>query len=65
MVEVAVSAKRKNGKVPVPEKSDAEERKEWFLAQLRKGRRRDATTRSSLQHQSPQQSGLWAVYLLR
>ena len=38
-VEVASGATRKNGKVPVPEKSDAEERKEWFLAQLRKGKR--------------------------
>ena len=38
-VEVAVGAKPKGGKPPVPEKSDAEERKEWFLAQLRKGKR--------------------------
>ena len=38
-VEVAAGAKRKNGILPVPEKSDAEERKEWFLAQLRKGKR--------------------------
>ena len=38
-VEVAACAKHKNGKVPVPEKLDAEERKEWFLAQLRKGKR--------------------------
>ena len=38
-VEVAAGATRKNGKVPVPEKSDADERKEWFLAQLRKGKR--------------------------
>lgn len=38
-VEVTAGAKRKNDKVPVPEKSDAEERKEWFLAQLRKGKR--------------------------
>ena len=38
-VEVATGAKPKGGKVLVPEKSDAEERKEWFLAQLRKGKR--------------------------
>lgn len=38
-VEVAATATRKNGKVPVPEKAEAEERKEWFLTQLRKGKR--------------------------
>ena len=38
-VEVSVGAERKNGKSPASEKSDAEERKEWFLAQLRKGKR--------------------------
>jgi hypothetical protein len=38
-VEVAVGAKLKNGKAPVPEKLHADERKEWFLAQLRKGKR--------------------------
>jgi CheY-like chemotaxis protein len=38
-VEVAPGAKGKNGKVSVPGKSDAEERKDWFLAQLRKGKR--------------------------
>ena len=38
-VEVAAVATRKNGKVPVPEKSDAEERTQWFVAQLSKGKR--------------------------
>lgn len=37
-VELAAGAKHK-GKVIAREKSDAEERKEWFLAQLRKGKR--------------------------
>ncbi|EDY20998.1 response regulator receiver protein [Chthoniobacter flavus Ellin428] len=38
-VEVAAGVTRKNGKVAVPEKSDGEERKQWFLTQLRKGKR--------------------------
>ena len=38
-VEIAAGAMCKNGKVPVPEKSDADDRKEWFLTQLRKGKR--------------------------
>lgn len=38
-VEVAAGATRKNGMALVPVKSDADERKEWFLTQLRKGKR--------------------------
>jgi len=38
-VEIAAGAKRKDGKVPLLEKPDVEERKVWFLAQLRKGKR--------------------------